>query len=119
MGGLVNVLLATSLGNLVGTLAPPTETNTLACHFAYLKLFIDVHAIFYTPVFHATAPLNQHMLYVIGMLFHSSILAALFVYAQGIAVVTAIILFCRKHLRWEVGVLAAVLVYTSPINEIF
>ena len=55
------------------------------------------------------------MLYVVGMLLHGSVLAALFVYAQGIALVAAIILFCRKHLRWEVGVLAAALLYTSPL----
>ena len=113
--GLVVVLLATVLGNLVGTLAPPTEADTINYHFAYPKLFIEAHALFYIPVFHATAPLNQQMLYVVGMLLHGSVLAALFVYAQGIAVVITIILFCRKHLRWEVGVLASALLYTSPL----
>ena len=57
--GLVAVLLATVLGNLVGTLAPPTEADTLAYHFALPKLFIDAHAFFYIPVFHATAPLKK------------------------------------------------------------
>ena len=113
--GLVLVLLLTSLGNLVGTLAPTTDADTLAYHFAYPKLFIEAHALFYIPVFHANAPLNQHMLYVVGMLLHGNVLAALFAYAQGIAVVVAIILFCRRHLRWEVGVLAAALLQASPL----
>ena len=110
-----SILFFALIMNLIGSIAPPTEADTLAYHFAYPKLFVREHRIFYIPDFVANAPLNQHMLYIIGMLLHRSVMASLIVYMEGIALVAAIILFCRKYLSTEIGVLSAVLLYTTPL----
>ena len=112
---LMGILLLTLLTNLIGALAPPTGADTLAYHFAYPKQVVRAHEISYIPDFAVNAPLNQHMLYVMGMLLGRVNLASLIAYMQGMAVVAAILLFCRRHLRIRTGVLAAVLLYTMPV----
>lgn len=112
LGGVIFIAMVM---NLIGALAPPTEADTLAYHFAYPKQFVRAHKILYIPDFVANAPLNQHMLYTMAFLLRGETVATLLVYAQGLALVAAIILFCRKYLTWRIGVLAAALVYTMPV----
>jgi len=112
---LCGVLLITILMNLIAAFAPPSEADTMAYHFAVPKLFIKKHEIFYIPNLTANMPMNQHMLYLLGMLLKSDVLTALIIFVEGIFFVLAIILFCRRYLSVKTGILAATILYTVPL----
>ena len=111
---LAGVLLFTLLLNLIGTLAPTTEADSLSYHFALPKQFIREHGIIYIPDWYANTPLTQHMLYTLGMGLRQDTLPALINYLEGLALVVSVLLFCRKYLSLQIGLLAALLLYTMP-----
>ena len=100
--------------NLIGTLAPTTEADSLSYHFALPKQFIREHGIIYIPDWYANTPLTQHMLYTLGMGLRQDTLPALINYLEGLALVVSVLLFCRKYLSLQIGLLAALLLYTMP-----
>lgn len=112
---LVAMLLIFLLLNLLQALAPPTSADTLAYHYALPKLFVREHAIYYIPDILANAPLSQHMLYTFGMLLHQDVVASLISYSQGIVLLAAIVLFGRRYFTTQIGLLAAVLLYSPPL----
>ena len=111
---LAGLLLFTLLLNLIGTFAPTTEADSLAYHFALPKQFIREHGIIYIPDWYANTPLSQHMLYTLGMGLRHDTLPALINYLGGLALVMSVLLFCRKYLSLQIGLLAALLLYTMP-----
>ena len=114
-GSLVALLSIFLLFNLLQALAPPTSADTLAYHYSLPKSFLLEHRLYYIPDILTNAPLNQHMLYTLGMLLHQVVVASLIGYAQGIVLIAAVVLFSHRYFTVRIGLLAAVLLYSPPL----
>jgi len=95
--------------------APVTEADTITYHYAIPKLYIKAHKIYYIPYMYANQPMGFQMLYMLGMMLYTDTLSSLFTYLAGILIVLTIYLFAKEYLSPSIGLLAAVLFYTTPI----
>jgi hypothetical protein len=107
-----------ALLHLFQAFAPPTEADTLAYHFALPKLFVQAQRIVYLPDFTSNQPLGQHMLYLAAMTADGGSggarVAASVTFVQGLILALAILVFSRRHLTFEVGLIAALIFYLLP-----
>lgn len=101
--------------NSFEALAPVTASDTVTYHYAIPKLYIKSHEIYYMPGMYANQPMAFQMLYMLGMLLYADTLSSLFTYLAGILVVLGIYVVAKEYLSSSIGLLAAVLFYTTPL----
>ena len=101
--------------NSFEALAPVTGSDSVTYHYAIPKLYIKSHEIYYIPNMYANQPMAFQMLYMLGMLLYADTLSSLFTYLAGILVVLGIYVVAKEYLSSSIGLLAAVLFYTTPL----
>ena len=105
-----------SLVYLVAALTPETEFDALNYHLGISKLFITRGGIYPLPhLFYSNFPHNMEMLYVLGELVHSSLLAKLFHFAFAMLAAAAIVTFGSRFLSLPVGLWGSVVFLASPL----
>jgi len=104
------------LFNLIATMVPPWEIDTVLYHATLPKVYSMNHKIVYTPYDRNSFwPLFMEMLYLIGTILKNGILGKLFAWFSGVLVTLAIISFCKRFFSKNIGIIAAAIFYTTPL----
>lgn len=115
-GILSGLLLFHLIFNFVACLAPPTEIDALIHHLAVPKVYAARHGFEDMPShIHSYLPYSVQMLFTLGLLLHSDVLAVLLHYSMGLLLVLSIFTLCRRWLNAEAGLLVVVIFYTLPM----
>ena len=105
-----------SLVYLMAALTPETEFDALNYHLGISKLFITTGGIHPLPhLVYSNFPLNTEMLYVLGELTHSTLLAKLFHFAFAMLAAGAIASFGSRFLSLPVGIWGSAVFLASPL----
>ncbi len=97
-------------------LCPPYDWDDLAYHLPGPKLFLEHHRIFHIQdIAMANLPANIGMLYLLGMLLSSDILAKLFHFLFGILTVIGIISLSRRYFNPKSALLGGCIFYICPL----
>ena len=105
-----------SLVYLVAALTPETEFDALNYHLGIPKLFISTGGIYPLPhLVYSNFPLNTEMLYVLGELVHSALLAKLFHFAFAMLAAGAVAAFGSRFFSLPVGIWGSVVFLASPL----
>lgn len=101
---------------LLHGLCPPFDWDDLAYHLPAPKLYMEEHRIFYiSHISHANLPANIGMLYLLGMLLSSDILAKLFHFLFGVLTLIGVMGLSRRHFNPRSSLLSAGVFYISPL----
>lgn len=118
----VVVLAAACLLALFGTiyllaaLAPETEFDALNYHLGVPRLYIAQHGIHAVPnLFYSNFPFFTEMLFTLGWLVRSTLLAKLFHFALGMLCAVAMFLFCRRYFSTATALLSVLLFLATPL----
>lgn len=118
----VTLVLALSIGGaavytlLVHALMPAHEWDEVAYHMALAKLYVQAHAIVPVPyIVHSNWPMNTEMIFVLGLLFRSELVAHLFTWWLSLWTAGGLYLVARRFLDRRIGLLAAALYLTTPL----
>jgi len=103
--------------NFMMAFMPEIFYDALVYHIACPDYYITHHKI--VPMLYnqfAAFPFLMQMLYLLGLLLtDDAILPRLFHFLFAVLSISAILSFCRKYLNYTVGVMAAVIFYSTPI----
>ncbi len=111
-----SVLFLVIIFNLFATMVPPWESDTIHYHTMLPKTYSIHHKIIDIPYYHFdNYPPFMRMLYLIGIMLSGGILAKLFAWFNGVLLVMAIYSFCKRFLSSDIGIISAVIFYTTPL----
>ncbi len=111
-------LFAIALGLLVNipqALAPPTDADSLAYHFAVPRAFVDAGHIFDLPWLTAYQPLGQHMHYAAGLLLAGEQGPPLIAYGAFTLLVAAVVAAGAVWFGKVAGLWAGALMLSVPV----
>ncbi|MFC1717438.1 ArnT family glycosyltransferase [Candidatus Poribacteria bacterium] len=120
-GILLIVLALHFLLTLICALAPQTDFDSLVHHLTVPKAYIENGGIFdMSPdqgwyVVESSYPSNMEMLFTVGMLLRSDVLATLVAWAVSIFLVLSVYSLSRQFLSSRASLIAMVIVYCAPI----
>ncbi|MEW6609252.1 MAG: phospholipid carrier-dependent glycosyltransferase [bacterium] len=98
------------------SLCPPFDWDDLAYHLEGPKLYLQHKGIFHiSNVAFANFPANIGMLYLLGMLLSSDILAKLFHFSFGLLTLIGISSLCQRHFNPKGSLLATSIFYICPL----
>lgn len=110
---------------LIGVWAPPivglgqiglTEWDSISYHLADPKLYLLAHRIYYLPwESHSNFAFTAEMWYLFGLMESGVPLAKLFHFTCGVGACFAVYAFAVRHFTARVGVLAALLLASTPL----
>lgn len=110
------LLLLLLAGCLLAALSPETEFDALNYHLGIPQRYLALGGIQDLPnLFYSSFPQALEMLFTLGLLLDSVILAKLFHFAFAVITVVAIVSFSRRYLSPLTGLLAALVFIASPI----
>jgi hypothetical protein len=110
------VAAAVCLTALVGSLAPEIHYDALNYHLSVPKTYVDNHRVVdLSYISHSNFAHNVEMDFAFGLLLGGQRTAKLFHFTFGVLTALAIFVFCRDLFSPTIGVLAAVLFYTTPL----
>lgn len=113
---LVILFIFCLLFTFIGTLGPPIGNDALSHHLVLPKTFVENGKIGYIPYSRASLwPNLTEMLFTLGMALHGDMLAKLFSFSVTLLLVCAIFSFCKRFFSSEVGLVAGVLFFTTPV----
>jgi 4-amino-4-deoxy-L-arabinose transferase-like glycosyltransferase len=112
---LISIILISFLINFIGTIAPEIQYDALSYHLILPRIYIENHRIVEVPYIHQAYFASTGMLYVLGLILSGQITAKLFSLCFGILITVAIASFGKRFFSLEVGIIAAVLFYVSPL----
>lgn len=115
MSVVIAILSISFLINFIGTIAPEIQYDALSYHLVFPKIYIENHKIVVVPYIHQPYFASTGMLYVLGLILSGQITAKLFSLCFGILITVAIASFGKRFFSLEVGIIAAVLFYVSPL----
>ncbi|MBS3135507.1 glycosyltransferase family 39 protein [Candidatus Woesearchaeota archaeon] len=102
--------------NLIASLAPPWEIDTLAYHLSIPKTYIMNHGIDDIPyMFTDNFPLFTEMLFLFGHILKNGILSQIFSWFIGVLLVLAIYSFFSRHISAKSAIFPAIIFYAVPI----
>ncbi len=115
-----NKTLTTILGiflfwNLIGALAPTTDSDGLAYHLEIPKYYLEQGGFAYHPMIVSTWPLSLEMLYTVALALSTDSLAKLIHLIFGLGTALATYYLGRKLFNHETGLWAAAIFYTIPL----
>lgn len=97
-------------------LCPPFDWDDLAYHLQAPKLYMAHQRIFHIPdIPMANLPANIGMLYLLGMLLGSDILAKLFHFLFGVLTLVGILGLSQRHFNPKSSLLTSAIFYISPL----
>jgi hypothetical protein len=117
------ILILVGIGSLLYTLItnalmPPHEWDEISYHMALAKTYVDSHKIVYVPfIVHSNWPMNTEMLFCLGLLLDSDIVAHLITWWITLWSAWGLYLTGKRFLDRRVGWLAATLYLTIPLVE--
>ncbi len=112
---LISIILISFLINFIGTIAPEIQYDALSYHLILPRIYIENHRIVEVPYIHQPYFASTGMLYALGLILSGQITAKLFSLCFGILITVAIASFGKRFFSLEVGIIAAVLFYVSPL----
>lgn len=113
---LILILLFLAFLNFIISFAPPYNFDTLAYHLAVPKIYLDNHKIVYIPsILFSNLPALIDYIYMGGLLLYKDILSNLFAYTLNITLVLAIYSFCNRLFNYKIGIISALIFYSSPL----
>lgn len=108
------LIAATAAMNFIGTLAPVSFEDALACHFAVPKLWLQQGRLQEVPwVWESYQPFGVQMLYLLGMAVWNDRFAALFHWLFGVLTAAGVVSLAKRHAPGANPWLAAAIVYVS------
>lgn len=113
--GCIIILSIMGLFNLLGALAPTTDTDGLAYHLAVPKYYLVHGGFTYNPIMVFNWPLTVEMLYTIAIALSSDSLAKLIHLMFGIMSALAVYLFTKEWFGKQAGIMATILFYAMPL----
>ncbi len=109
------IVLIVFVVSLSSAIAPPIGNDALAYHLLHPKIFIEQHAVKHIQYTRESLwPYLTEMLFTVGILLKSDILAKLFHYLFGLLSAIAIFCFAARFFNRRTGVLASVLFFITP-----
>lgn len=109
-------LLISIILNLIISLAPPTDFDSLVYHLSIPKLWNQSHRSIYIPYIHQSVyHLTIETLFALGMLFSSDISANLIIWSYSILFVLALISLSIRYFSIKIGLLASLVAYVTPL----
>jgi hypothetical protein len=122
------ILLIAALATLTSALAPPTAGDALCYHLEIPKRFVEQGTISYLPLTdNSLFPFHMEMLYTLGLLFGTPVLAQLMHWLIGVlfalAVVELAALCVGRRAAWWAAVVACLVPgvtnqMTAPLNDL-
>jgi 4-amino-4-deoxy-L-arabinose transferase-like glycosyltransferase len=115
------ILILLALGSLVYTLLahallPPHEWDEIAYHMALAKLYVDAGGIIPVPfIVHSNWPMNTEMVFSLGLLLGSDLMAHLFTWWMSLWTAGGVYLLGKRFFERRIGLLASVLYLTTPL----
>lgn len=107
------VLLMNVAINGFAALAPPTGTDTLSARLAIPKAYVEAGKIIYLPSnLHANLPGNVEMLYTLGMLLGSDVVAQLLHLCFGLFLLLGIYCLAARYFSPSLAALSCLLFYS-------
>lgn len=101
---------------LTDALSPPIWWDEVAYHLAVPKLYIQHHAIIYIPFIpYSNWPMEAEMLFTLGLLLRSEILAHLIEWSAFLLICWGLFLAGKRFFSPQVGLLAAALFSATPM----
>ena len=104
---------------LIGVWTPPTltrEWDSLSYHLADPKIYLAAHCIYALPwESHSNFAFTSEMWYLFGLMEGGVPLAKLFHFSCGVGACLAVYAFGRRHLTAQIGLLAALLLASTPL----
>jgi len=102
--------------NFIASFAPPYNFDILTYHLAFPKIYLNEHSIVYIPyLYYSNLPSFVEIIYLSGLLLYNAILANLFAYGLSTILFLAIYSFCKRFFDYRVGIIGALIFYTSPL----
>lgn len=112
---LVGALIVVFGFDLIEALAPPSDADSLAYHFALPKFFLDSGKIIFVPrAVDGATPLLVQMTYLPALHFGGEQALNLWAMLSGWAAVGFLYVLCREHLCRTWGLVAAVIFASTP-----
>lgn len=102
---------------LLIALAPPNRWDGIHYLFPVAQAYIRQHRIYLIPYVFAIRPKNMVMLYMVGYLLHSEILAVLFNYMLTGLCALLIYVTAKKMVSREHALLATTIFYSMPLTQ--
>jgi len=116
LGFLAVIALPLGYGLFAHALAPPTDYDVVAYHFAIPRLYSEAGRIVYLPyVLHSNWPLGTEMLFLIGLQLSSESAAQLLTLSFALMLCAALALFGERWLPRGSGWLAAAIFCAIPM----
>jgi len=114
LGGIVMLALGYTL--LANALAPPHSYDAVAYHLAIPKLYIKAHRIIYIPyMVYSNWPLGAEMLFTLGLLLGSEVLAQLLTWWMAILIGGGLLALAHGRLPNLTGPLAVAVFFSVPM----
>ena len=110
---LVVLVVAASL-NLIGSLAPPTDADSLNQHLSAPAYFVRQGEITFVPYRDWPNPSTAEMWNVLSLLLGHERLALVFQWSMGLASAAALYMLASARTSPRAGLLAATIYYTAP-----
>ncbi|NTW04423.1 MAG: hypothetical protein HGA19_24700 [Oscillochloris sp.] len=116
LGLVLIIALALVFSLCAHALMPPVDNDVVAYHFAIPKLYIQAHGLIYLPyILHSNWPLGSEMLSLIGLIFHSEVLALLINWAFVVLLCVALVTFGERWLPFRTGWITAAVLCSVPM----
>jgi hypothetical protein len=97
-------------------MVPPMSWDEISYHLAIPKIYVQHHRIIYIPyIAYSNMPFTMEMLYTLALLLGSDILPHLLTLTTSLLTGGALVLFSRKYLHRQVGLLAATLYFNMQM----
>lgn len=115
------ILLVVLISNLIyplltDALSPPLWWDEVAYHLAVPKIYVQHHAVIYIPFIpYSNWPMEAEMLFTIGLLLHSEVLAHLIEWSAFLLTCWSLYLAGKRFFSPQIGLLSAVLFSSTPM----
>ncbi len=110
------VFIISLIINLIGALAPTTDTDGLGFHLTIPKIYLNNHSFINLPyMLPSNWPFSIELIYLFSLSIANDSLAKIFNLSFGILSSVIIFLFCKRFLNKEIGIYASLTFYTLPI----
>ena len=112
---LVASIFVVSFLNLISSLAPPSDGDSVTYHLALPKLYVRHGMIITTPFYKDwLSPFNAEMWNIIGLLLGFNSLPLVFQWAMGIAGGLVLYLMVSERISYRAGLFTVVIYYLTP-----
>lgn len=97
-------------------MVPPMSWDEISYHLAIPKIYVQHHRMVYIPyIAYSNMPFTMEMLYTLALLLGSDVLTHLLTLTTSLLTGVALVLFSRKYLHRQIGLLAATLYFSMQM----